>query len=85
MILFVWDFPTLYISSFIRLFSREPNVCHVVSIRKREDPGNKSLGMSVCEWRPLFGHYNSRVSSVGELFRLVSLVRLIYKVRRNLT
>ena len=31
---------------------REPSVCDVVFIRKREDTGNETLGMSVCVWWP---------------------------------
>ena len=56
---------------------REPSVCDVISIRKREDPGNENLGMSVCVWRPLL------VSRVGELFRLVFSWRSIYKVGKS--
>ena len=33
---------------------REPSVCDVVCIRRREDSGKETLGMSVCVWRPLF-------------------------------
>ena len=49
--------------------------CHVVSIRKREDPGNENE--CVCG-----GHYSSRQLSFGEC-RLFFSVRLIYKVRRS--
>ena len=55
---------------------REPSVCHVVSIREREDPGNENERF-VCG-----GHYSSRLLPFGE-FRLVFSVRLIYKVRRS--
>ena len=43
---------------------REPSVCHVVSITRREDPGMRMYG----------GHYYSRLLSFGE-FRLVYLQR----------
>ena len=42
----------IFLSLFICI--REPSVCDVVCIRKREDTGNETLGMSVCVWRPLF-------------------------------
>ena len=42
----------IFLSLFICI--REPSVCDVVCIRKREHSGNKTLGMSVCVWRPLF-------------------------------
>ena len=42
----------IFLSLFICI--REPSVCDVVCIRKREDSGNETLGMSVCVWRPLF-------------------------------
>ena len=42
----------IFLSLFICI--REPSVCDVVYIRKREDSGNETLGMSVCVWRPLF-------------------------------
>ena len=67
----------IFLSLFICI--REPSVCDVVSVGKREDTGNETLGVFVCG-----GHYSSRVSSAGELFRLVFSVRLIYKVRRSL-
>ena len=42
----------IFLSFFICI--REPSVCDVVCIRKREHSGNETLGMSVCVWRPLF-------------------------------
>ena len=41
----------IFLSLFICI--REPSVCDVVSVGKREDTGNETLGMSVCVWRPL--------------------------------
>ena len=66
--IFVWDFPTPFNDRryfFIYLFTRyrEPSVCHVVSIKKREDPGNETLGMSVCVWRPFHVSVTSRIIS----------------------
>ena len=66
--IFVWDFLTPFQDRryfFIYLFTRyrEPSVCHVVSIKKREDPGNETLGMSVCVWRPFHVSVTSRIIS----------------------
>ena len=66
--IFVWDFPTLCQDRryfFIYLFTRdrEPSVCHVVSIKKREDAGNETLGMSVCVWWPFDVSFRSRIIS----------------------
>ena len=34
---------------------REPSVCHMVSIRKREDPGNKNDNESLCAVANTYG------------------------------
>ena len=36
----------LFIYLFICIREREPSVCHMVSIRKREDPGNECLSVA---------------------------------------
>ena len=43
---------TIFLHLFICIRDRELNVCHVVSIRKREDTRNETQGMSVCVCRP---------------------------------
>ena len=48
-------------SLFICSRDREASACHVVSIKKREDPGNETLGMSVCVWRPFHVSVSSRI------------------------
>ena len=45
---FVWDFPTLcqerrYFCLYLFICIREPSLCDLVSIRKREDPANECL------------------------------------------
>ena len=71
-IVFVWDFPTLcqhrrYL--FIYLYTRT-RCCHVVSISKREDAGNETLGMSVAVWRLLhvLGVVSRQLANYFDLF-----------------
>ena len=65
----------IFLSLFIYLYTRAKSLW----------PGLYQEERGPCEWVFVCGgHHSSRVLSVGELFRLVSSLRLVYKVRRSL-
>ena len=90
----MWDFPTLcqerrYFCLYLFICIREPSLCDLVSIRKREDPGNECLCVvalfdsGVVIWRIISTCFLAAISLQGKE-KSSSLLTFLYCVERVL-